>query len=563
VRSIALFVAALWAIPCAAAPVHLPEAPRTPFTPGEVVVVAAPGTFLGAGAGATRARAAALASSLQSFGIARATRLGASAGARHELVLLASDDPRFDPRAVAAALRQEPGVIGAAPNVHLRLDAVPNDPAFSTQWHLSNSAAAIHAQQGWDREKGSPTVPIAIIDTGVDTGHEDLAGNLWTNPGEIPGNGIDDDHDGLIDDVHGWDFGDNDADPSPTPFFDTDTEIDIGWHGTFVAGLAAAQTDNATGISGVAWHCRIMPLKVTTSAGDIPLSALASAFDYAVAHGARVINLSLGTSDSSSVSVFQPLVNEAVTAGIVCVAAAGNDGTDLPSYPAACDSVLAVASTNSSNLRSSWSNWGWYVDLRAPGESMWSTIANNYVYDDWSQTMFEYLWDWDGATPYMFNDGTSFAAPVVSGAAALMRSHSPAMTPQQVMRALVISGDVKAYDDPIGPKLNLDRALTTVLAVAPGVESPGALALAVSPNPAVRSVTLRLALPAAALGRVAVHDAAGRLVRTLAEGMLGSGAQSLAWDLHDAAGGAVPPGLYFVALEAGADRVTRRIAVVR
>jgi hypothetical protein len=256
-------------------------------------------------------------------------------------------------------------------------------------------------------------------------------------------------------------------------------------------------------------------------------------------------------------------VNEAVSAGIVCVAAAGNDGTDLPSYPAACDSVLAVASTNSSNLRSSWSNWGWYVDLCAPGESMWSAIANNYVYDDWSATMFEYLWGWDGTTPYMYNDGTSFAAPVVSGAAALMRSHSPAMTAQQVMHALIVSGDVKAYDDPIGPKLDLDRALTTVLAVEPGVEQPGPLALAVSPNPAMRSVALRLVLPAAARGRVAVHDAAGRLVRTLAEGELGSGAQTLAWDLRDSGGGAVAPGLYFVALEAGTERVTRRIAVVR
>jgi subtilisin family serine protease len=515
--------------------------------------------------GMARARSAPLAAALEQLGLSYVSDLRRSphAAERAGVYLLSSDRADFDPRAAAAALRAQPGVLGAAPNLHLRLDVVPNDPMFPQQWHLTNSAAAVHAQQGWARSTGSPGVLVAIIDTGVDVSHEDLAANIWTNPGEVAGNGLDDDGDGFIDDVHGWDFGDGDADPSPTPFFDAATGIDVGWHGTFVAGLAAAATDNATGISGIAWHCRILPLKVTTTAGDIPLSAVSAAVDYAVARHVKVINMSLGTSDSTAVSVFQPLVNEAVNADIVVVAAAGNDGTDQPQYPAACDSVLAVASTNASNVRSSWSNWGYYVDLCAPGEGMWSCIANNYTYDDWSQIAFEYYWGWDGVTPYMENDGTSFAAPIVSGAAALVRSLSPAMTAPQVMQSLLISGDVKAYDNPIGPKVDLDRALQTVLAVEPGASAaPDRLALGSSPNPAASTLTLRWTLPAGGPARLAIHDAAGRLVRTLAAGPLPSGEGSLAWDLRDANGASVAPGLYFARLEAAGGRLVRRIAVV-
>jgi subtilisin family serine protease len=543
-----------------------PSNPATPFTPGEVVVVVAPGSAWAALAADGRAASGTLAATLAQFGIARVDNLrratpAASRGV--EVLRLVSDQPGFDPVAAARALRAEPGVIGAAPNLHLRLHVVPNDPQFSQQWWLSNSAAGVHAQQGWARETGKPAVLIAIMDTGVDLGHEDLASKIWTNPGEIAGNGLDDDHDGYVDDVHGWDFGDNDNDPSPEPMIDPSAGIDVGWHGTFVAGLAAAATNNAVGIAGIAWGCQILPLKVSDAAGDIPLTAVASAFDYAVAQHVAVINMSFGATDTSAASVFQPLVNEAFNANIVCVASAGNDGTDALTYPAACESVLAVASTNASNLRSSFSNWGPYVDMCAPGEGMWSTIASNYIYDDTSQIFFEFLWGWDGVTPYMSNDGTSFSAPIVSGGAALIRSHAPGMSALQVMRLLVSSGDVKVYDDPIGPKLNLDRALATVLAASPASLGTSRLALAPAPNPTARAMTLSFSMPAAGETRLAIYDAAGRLVRVIADGARAAGAHAEAWDLTGADGAAVRPGLYFARLETAGERLTRRIAVIR
>ena len=554
-------------VPCEVAAARLPSGPRAAFAPGEVVVALAPhSNTLAARGGVAGANNAAATAVLERFGLTRAEPLRSAkfAGSRRvEMLRLTSGQPGFDPEAAARMLRSLPGVLGATPNLYLRLAVVPNDPGLPLQWHLGNSAAAVHAQQGWARETGLPGVLIAIIDTGVDLGHEDLAGNIWTNPGEIPGNGIDDDLDGFVDDVHGWDFGQGDNDPDPVPVFDAVFGIDEGWHGTYVSGIAAAVTNNSVGIAGLAWNCRILPLKVTTGTGDIPLTALVGAFDYAVVHGASVINMSLGTTDTSAAPIFQLLVNEAYDAGIVCVAAAGNDGTDAPNYPAACDSVLAVASTNASNVRSSWSNWGWYVDMCAPGEGMWSCIASNYIYDDTSQLFFEVLWGWDGVTPYMLGDGTSFAAPVVAGAAALLRSHSPTMSPRDIMFDLISTGDVKAYDNFIGPKLNLDRALATALAVEPPALSGAGPSLASSPNPVSQVARVRFALAEGGRTRLTIVDAAGRLVRTLAEGENAAGEHANSWDLRDAAGTPVRAGLYFARLDAPTARLTWKLVVVR
>jgi subtilisin family serine protease len=542
------------------------SAPARPWLSGEVVVALAPGAGLSAAPdGSARAGNTALAATLARFGLARAENLcraSSTATRTASFLRLRSSLADFDARAAAAALRAQPGVLGAAPNLNMRLDLVPNDPDLSNQWHLSNSAAAIHAPAGWNRSTGSPDVVIAIIDTGVDIGHPDLVSKIWTNPGEIPGNGIDDDHNGYQDDVHGWDFGDGASDPSPKPIFDPVFGIDEGWHGTYVAGLAAAATNNGIGIAGVAWGCRVLPLKVANAAGDIPLSAIVSAVDYAIAARVSVINFSLGAADTSARSIFQPLVNAAFNADIVVVASAGNDGTDTPNYPAACDSVLSVAATNVSNVRSSFSNWGWYVNLCAPGETMWSSISRNYVYDDTSQLYFEILWGWDGVNPYMSGDGTSFSAPLVSGAVAVMRSQSPGMHARLAMDRIIATGDVKLYDNPIGPKLDLDAALAFPLAVAPGGTPAQQASFAPpAPNPASRVATLGFSLASAGRARLAIFDAAGRQVRVLAEGTFAGGPRSFAWDLRDANGRPSPAGLYFARLEADGRVQVRRIAV--
>jgi subtilisin family serine protease len=544
---------------------HFPSAPRTPFEAGEVLVALAPDASVGMAAnGRMRASSTALAATLDRFGLARADVLNrADSPARGDIVRLRSSDAAFDPVAAAAALRATPGVIGASPNIHLHLDRAPNDPYFPSQWHLSNSAAAPHAQQGWDRQTGKSSIIIAILDTGVDLTHADLYANIWTNPGEIDGNSIDDDHDGYQDDVHGWDFGDNDNDPDPDPLIDPSYGIDEGWHGTFVAGLAAGVGNNGLGISGVAWGCQIMPLKISDANGNMTLSAAVQAIAYAAAHHASVINMSFGTTDPSAASIFQPAIYSAVAAGTACVASAGNMGTDTAEYPAACESTVAVASTNASNVRSSWSNWGWYVDIAAPGEGMWSTIARNYAYDDYSVQAFEQWWGFDGMHAYMENDGTSFSAPLVSGTIALICSQFPWINGRGAQWQVLLDGESHVYDNPIGPKLNIDRSLTFALAVEPSAPVSKLGFAPPSPNPAAASTALRWQMPRAGRARLALYDAAGRLVRVLADGDVAAGPQSLAWDLRDDAGHAVGAGLYFARLDAGAERATQRIAVVR
>jgi subtilisin family serine protease len=326
--------------------------------------------------------------------------------------------------------------------------------------------------------------------------------------------------------------------------------------------LAGATGNNGIGLAGVAWHCRILPLKVTDYFGDIALSAVVSALDYAIAHHVSVLNTSFGSTDPSAPGIFQPLASEALAAGIVWVAAAGNAGTDTPNYPAACEGVLAVAATNASNLRSSFSNWGDYVDIAAPGEAVWSCIARNYAYDDLSLYYFQALWGFDGLHAYMSNDGTSFASPIVAGAAALVRSHFPALTATQVMQQLVVDGDTRLYDNPIGPRLDIDKALTFPLAVGPDVPgAEGVTFAAPSPNPANRVLRLPFSLPRETTVRLEIHDALGRRVRLLADGVLGAGPHEEQWNLRDDAGHGVPAGLYFARLELPGRSLVRRIAV--
>lgn len=566
--ALSLLVAASTAF--AAPPPAGPLSPAAPAPrPGRVLVALRPGASLAVTpAGDARAASPALAATLDRFALARAARLDRSAPARGDatrpaFVALESDAPDFDPYAAAAALRANPDVLAAAPDVSLRLHLTPNDPWYSLQWHLGTSAAAVRAPQGWNLSTGSASVVIAILDSGVDLTHSDLAYKIWRNTGEIALNGLDDDGNGYEDDVNGYDFGDIDADPNPEPIFDAVNGVDVGWHGTFVAGLAAASTNNGTGVAGLAWNCRVMPLKVTDVDGTIWLDAVVAGFDYAAAKGAKVLNLSMGTTDPAAAEFFQALVDDAIAAGVVVVASAGNDGTDTPNYPAACDDVLAVAATNSGNNRASFSCWGPWVDLAAPGEGVWSCIARNYTYDAYSLAVYQAYFGFDGAHAYMRNDGTSFSAPLVSGAAALVRSRFPNLTARQVAQQLVVDGDVRAYDNPIGPRLNIEKALTYPLD-AGAAAAPASLAFAPpTPNPTGGPVRFAFALPRAAHVTLRVLDAQGRLVRTLADGAFGPGARSLAWDGRDAAGRPVAAGIYFADLRADAQHVARRLAVVR
>ncbi|HET8948036.1 MAG TPA: S8 family serine peptidase, partial [Candidatus Polarisedimenticolia bacterium] len=314
-----------------------------------------------------------------------------------------------------ARLKQTPGLQYAEPNYLLRAAKTPDDPFFPIQWALQNTGqssgtagADIDAGQAWDITEGAPVV-VAVVDTGVDMQHPDLAANIWTNPGEIPGNLIDDDGDGLVDDVHGWDFVNHDDDPS-----------DDDGHGTHVAGTIAASADNGLGVAGIAWHARLMPLKFLDASGLGTTSDAIEAIDYAAARGARVLNASWGGGDFSE-ALFESIRNAAAQE-VLFVAAAGNDGADsdrVPFFPAGFDApnIIAVAATDRRDRLAPFSNYGARkVDMAAPGVDIYSTLPG-------------------GA--YGFSSGTSMATPHVSGVAALILGFAPGMPTDALRRRIL------------------------------------------------------------------------------------------------------------------------------
>ena len=298
----------------------------------------------------------------------------------------------------AADLEDIAGVEWVEPNYTLQLDFVPNDPHYDTVAPTQTPYLnRIDAAGAWDLTMGRPEIVIAILDTGVEMSHEDLAGAIWTNLGEIPGNEIDDEGNGFIDDEHGWDFAGQDNLP----------DDDYG-HGTHVAGIAAARIDNGLGIAGLAGAATIMPVDVFDYAIGT-YEDLIRAIVYATDNGAHVINMSLG---ASSYSLGEEMaVNYAFSRGVVVVAAAGNTGNEMVHYPAAHPNAIAVASTTAQDVLSSFSTRGTWVDVAAPGSSIYSTVYGN---------------------GYRTMSGTSMATPHVAGLAALILSRNPTLTPTQV-----------------------------------------------------------------------------------------------------------------------------------
>ena len=316
-----------------------------------------------------------------------------------------------------ASLQQNPLVEYAEPDylVHAADVITPNDPSWGSQWGPPD----IQAPQAWAITTGTMSVTIAVIDTGVDLTHPDLAGQIWTNPGEMGidargrdkrSNGVDDDGDGFVDDWRGWNFVSANNNP----------QDDYG-HGTHVAGIAAAIGNNGIGIAGMAWGVRIMPLKVLDSTGNGFESDVASAVDYAADHGARVINLSLG--GYVPMQTLANAVNYAYGKGVTVVAAAGNGSTSQPFYPAANPHVIAVASVDSDNQLSYFSNTGPDIALAAPGGSIYSTM--------WPGSN-----PWCSGSQYCTLSGTSMATPHVAGVAALLASLPQFNSPNRILTAM-------------------------------------------------------------------------------------------------------------------------------
>ncbi len=347
---------------------------------------------------------------------------------------------------------------------------IPNDPYFSKQWYLEK----INAPRAWDLTLGKKEVVVAVLDVGVDVNHPDIS--FWRNIDEIPNNGIDDDNNGFIDDFYGWNFLENSGDVSPVSNKDvsnlTEEESKIVNHGTIISGIIAGIPNNKEGIAGISWKAKIMPIKIAGIDGYTNTKIISDAIIYAVDNGADVINISL-TSTSSKVydKNFQKAVEYAYKNNVLVVAAAGNGSKDIngnvgfnldqnPVYPACFYDdlgdkiVLGVGSTTKDDKRSIFSNFGSKcIEVSAPGEYIFSTqfyIKGKKFYN----SLYGGYWS-----------GTSFSVPIVSGAAAFVKSIKPNISVNNLIYLLTITGDQIGVSGNygIGPRINLDSLIRTVL----------------------------------------------------------------------------------------------------
>ena len=310
-----------------------------------------------------------------------------------------------DAKAAALQLLLNPQVEFAEPNFLItKEDVTPNDPQFEQQWALQNSGqndgqfgSDIRARSAWDKTKGAPSTVVAVIDSGIDFTHPDLQNNQWTNPNP-----------NTQSDLHGWDFVANSGEIK-----------DEQGHGTAVAGIIAAEGNNGLGIAGVMWRAGLMSLRVLDNTGTGDVGSAVEAIDYAVAHGAQVINLSWGTTGESI--ALKAAIERAINSNVVVVCSAGNGGQDLeesPYYPASfgLKDLIVVGASDNHDQPASWSNWGARkVTVAAPGTNILTTQRGGGY---WTVT------------------GTSAAAPIVSGIAGLLKTVSPRANTSLVARAI-------------------------------------------------------------------------------------------------------------------------------
>jgi thermitase len=345
-------------------------------------------------------------------------------------------EPGTSVPAAAAALERRAGVRYAQPNHLYRIAATPNDQYYGQLWGLTR----IDAPTAWDTRTDSSAVTVAVVDTGVDYTHSDLQPNVWQN--DDPVNGADDDANGKIDDLRGWNFVGSNNDP-----------MDDNGHGSHVAGTIGARGNNTVGVTGVNWQAKVMALKAGDFEGYLEESAIVQAFQYACANGAKVINGSFG-GDEPGTSILQAITS---CPGALFVFAAGNSGADndlAPSYPCnfGAANIVCVAATTSSDSLAGFSNYGaTTVDLAAPGANIFSTVPPSLDSDP------------SDGSGYDTYDGTSMSTPHVAGAAALALAERPSLSATELGRALLLSADPLPTLTGLvatGARLNLRRALT-------------------------------------------------------------------------------------------------------
>lgn len=439
-------------------------------------------------------------------------------------------------------LNRHPSVIYAekVPKDYLMNDTyAPNDIGANTsngQWYLHK----IQAPEAWFISKGNREIKVAVVDDAIDILHPDLVNNLWTNPLEIPDNGIDDDGNGYIDDVHGYDVGDNDGNPG--------VPNNQRSHGTHVAGLVSATTDNGLGIASIGFNLSLISVKCTRDASSSLLNTY-QGIVYATEAGADIINCSWGGNGASATNA--QVVQYASSQGCIIVAAAGNDGNEVRMYPAVLPGVISVGSTNTSDRVSGFSTYGTWVSVFAPGSGIRSTLPGNR---------------------YGRQNGTSMASPIVAGLLGLMKSVYPSIDPQSLKDCLLQSADsIEHLNDTtyIGKtgagRINAFKAMQCVDALPQPTKilntSLTKASLLLYPNPAQNELTVRvLGADLKGSGMLTFYDLTGRIVQkhqynNLATTGLHNGLRLVT--------GSILPGIYFLVLEMEQGKVQAKVVIER
>jgi hypothetical protein len=329
-------------------------------------------------------------------------------------------------KAMMDSYKSDTNIEAVEPDYVVTVFSTPNDPYYSSTGSWGQSypdlwgIKKINAEPAWDQTTGSASIVVASIDTGVDRNHADLTNNMWVNTGEIPGNGIDDDGNGYVDDYYGWDWVNNDNDPMD----------DMG-HGTHTAGTIAATGNNGIGVVGVNWNSRIMALKFLDSSGSGYLSDGIKALQYAADMGAKVSSNSWGCICNSA-AMDDAIQYEHDKGMVVAVAAGNNNGDALDFSPASADGAITVAASDYNDAKAWFSNWGEKIDVAAPGVNILSTRAAINPMCTASITV---------GTNYCVVSGTSMATPHVAGLAALILAKNPSLTNEEV-RQIIRAGAV-------------------------------------------------------------------------------------------------------------------------
>lgn len=338
---------------------------------------------------------------------------------------------------VINALLEDEQILYAEPSYIYKTSFVPNDPGYTNQSYLTK----VMAPQAWDILKNAVNIIIGIVDSGSELQHDDLADNIYINTGD-PINGIDDDGDGYIDNYYGWDFVGNSA-TTMIPDQNPNVTSDSTDHGVHVSGIASAVSNNNKGVASIAYNAKLMIVKTGADNNARAIYKGYEGIKYAADHGAAIINCSWGGAGGGQFG--QEIIDYAIAKGSLVIAAAGNDATDVPDYPAAYKGVLAVASVTSSDVKSSFSNFGNHVSISAPGSSIYNTVNGN---------------------KYGYKSGTSMATPLVASAAALVKAKYPNYNGLQIGEVLRTTADPidnlnPSFAGKMGKgRLNVFKALT-------------------------------------------------------------------------------------------------------